>query len=192
MLKKLQEIAYIVSGIYEKENPTGDTLYLQAKHFDEHGAFRRDIFAGPEIAMEEKHEKHLLQDGDLLLISKGDHNKACLYKSEIGRAVASSTFFVVRVVDPEVLPEYLQWFLNTAFMQARLSGLARGTHIRSISKKMLTDVMVQLPPVETQRRILEVQSLWDKERALTRELLEEKENLYQRLLINLTNSNSEK
>lgn len=188
MLKKISDIAHIATGIYEKGSPSGDTLYLQAKHFDYNGAFRRDAAVSPEINMERKFERHLLINGDILLNAKGDANKACLYKSEIGRAVASSTFFVIRILDPNILPEYLQWYFNTAYMQAQFSGLSRGTQILSISKKMLMEVVVQIPAVETQKRVLEVQLLWDKEKALTLELLEQKDSFYQTVQTKLTKS----
>ncbi len=192
MLKNLSDIASIATGIYEKGSPSGDTLYLQAKHFDDSGEFRWDAAPSPEINMDGKLDRHLLFDGDILLTAKGDNNRACLYKTEIGQAVASSTFFVVRVIERDIIPEYLRWYFNTTYMQSQFSGLSRGTHILSISKKMLMDLMVQIPPLESQKQILELQTLWGKERALTLKLLEEKQTLYQNLLINLAKSNFKK
>lgn len=192
MLRKLKDIASIATGIYEKSSPSGDTFYLQSKHFDEYGEFRGDAFLNPEIVMDGKLERHLLRDGDVLLTAKGDNNKACLYRNEIGQAVASSTFFVIRLTAQDMLPTFLQWYFNTTYMQSQFSGLSRGTHILSISKKMLMDVGVHLPPLKIQQKILDVQTLWEKERVLTLEILEQKEIFYQNLLINLAKSKSKK
>ena len=192
MNKKLEDIASIATGVYEKGSPTGDTFYLQAKHFDEYGKFRQDSLLVPEVDLDERLERHLLEDGDVLLIAKGENNRACLYQEEIGKAVASSTFFVIRLTEGKVIPEFLHWLLNTAYMQAVLSSLSRGTHISSISKKILSKMEIQIPPLEQQKKVLRMQSLWEKERSLTSELIELKEKYYETLLLNLANPKVEK
>lgn len=185
MQKRIEQIAAISTGVYEKTNPAGDTIYLQGKHFDDTGRFRENNAVSPELQAGERLEKHLLHDGDILLIAKGEHNRACLYQSAIGRAVASSTFFVIRPTIGGLMPEYLQWYLNTAYMQGIFTALSKGTQIASLSKKALADIEIPLPPLQTQREILEVQRLLDKERSITSELIQLKDNMYQRLLLNL-------
>lgn len=184
MHKKLADIASITTGLYEKVQLAGDTLYLQGKHFDEYGRFREDMVIPPELQCDERIGKHLLRDGDILLISKGENNRACLYHKTIGQAVASSTFFVFRLRESNLLPAFLQWYLNTAYMQEMFAGLSKGTQIASLSKKTLADIEIPSPPLETQREILDIQGLWDKEKALTNALLNQKDVLYQHLLLN--------
>ncbi|MCB9264787.1 MAG: restriction endonuclease subunit S [Lewinellaceae bacterium] len=190
MNKKLEDIAAISTGVFKKGSPSGTAYYLQAKHFDEYGRFHPEGIITPEISMDGRLRKHLLQDGDILLVSKGFSNKACLYPAEVGPALASSTFLVISVKDEGVYPEYIQWYLNTSAMQAILSSLARGTRIPSLSKKALAKVEVQIPSIQRQKQILEMQRLWEKERALTFELIELKEALYQGFLFDLTKSNT--
>ncbi len=189
MIKKLEDIANITTGVYEKAAASGDTFYLQSKHFDAQGKFLGDAVIQPEIFLDTRLERHLLQQGDILLIAKGDYNRACLYQKEASPAVASSTFFVIRLKDERVVPEYLQWYFNTAFMQSMFSSLSRGTQIASLSKKAVAQVEVANPPVPVQQRILEIQGLWEKERVLALALLEQKEVFYQNLLLNLSKSN---
>lgn len=188
MHRKLEEIGSITTGIYEKGRPSGDTYYLQAKHFDEQGKFRSDAILSPEIQMEDRLERHILQDKDLLVTAKGVSNRICLYQSEIGRSVASSTFFVFRLQVSRILPEYLQWYLNTSKMQSVLSSLSKGTHILSLSKKSLSKVKVEIPPLEQQQEVLKLQSLWEVEQKTTLELLEQKDLFYQNILLNLATS----
>lgn len=190
MKRKLDDIAGISTGVFKKGSPSGTVFYLQAKHFDDYGRFHPDGVVSPEISMDDRLERHLLQEGDILLISKGDSNRACLYQTEVGPAVASSTFFVIRLRSNEVLPEYLQWYLNTSFLQSTLFALSRGTRILSLSKKALAKVEVSIPSIRQQEQILKAQALWEKERALTFELVELKGALYQNLLFNLTKSNT--
>ena len=136
-MQKLTDLAIIATGVYQKARPFGDTLYLQGKHFDGEGRLREDVVLAQELSMNDKLKRHLLEDGDILLMAKGGNNRACIYKQGIGQAVASSTFFVIRLKEGQVLPEYLHWLLNTSQLQNRLSELGRGTHIRSLSKKMV-------------------------------------------------------
>jgi restriction endonuclease S subunit len=161
MLLNLEKIGSVISGIYKKGSPTGDTYYLQAKHFDEHGKFRKDIIISPEVAMDDRLERHILQDKDLLITAKGENNRVCLYQSRIGQSVASSTFFVIRLHEPNILPEFLQWYFNTSKMQGLFSSLSRGTHILSLSKKALLKVKIEIPTLEQQHEVLKLQSLWE-------------------------------
>lgn len=188
MLKRLGDIASIITGVYEKVHPSGDTLYLQGKHFDEYGRIREDMIITPELHAEERLGKHLLRDGDILLIAKGESNRACLYRKEIGQAVASSTFFVIRLTERGLLPEFLRWYFNTGYMQEQFSGLSRGTQISSLSKKTLSEIEVPTPLLKKQQEILEIQRLWEKEKSLTTELLNLKDVWYQKLLLNQTKS----
>lgn len=188
MQKKIEEIASITTGVYEKVHPSGDTLYLQGKHFDEYGRIREDMVMYPELQADERLGKHLLRDGDVLLIAKGESNRACLYRKAIGQAVASSTFFVIRIIEGGLLPEFLQWYFNTGYMQEVFSGLSRGTQISSLSKKTLSEIEFPVPPLITQRKILETQRLWDHEKSLTLELLELKDSRNQKLLLNQAKS----
>jgi restriction endonuclease S subunit len=188
MQKRLGDIASITTGVYDKMQPSGDTLYLQGAHFNEYGQLREDIIIKPELLADERLAKHLLTDGDILLIAKGGSNRACIYHREIGKAVASSIFFVVRLFDRQLLPEFLQWYLNTSYMQDVFSGLSIGTHISSLSKKVLSEIEVPVLPLKNQKEILHAQLLWDKEKALSIKLLTLKEALYENLLLNQTKS----
>ncbi len=192
MQKRLEDLASITTGVYEKPTLSGDTLYLQGKHFDEFGRIREELTINPELWADERLEKHLLQDGDILLVAKGGSNRACLYESKFGQAVASSTFFVIRMTSKDVTPDYLQWYFNTYYMKEMFSGLSKGTQIVSLSKNAIADLEIPTPSLEAQRKILEIQSLWDREKALTRQLLNLKDMTYQRQLLHNAKSNPTK
>lgn len=184
MQKKLEDIASITTGVYEKVHPSGDTLYLQGTHFNEYGRIRRDMPMRPELQADERLAKHLLKDGDILLIAKGENNRACLYQKEIGQAVASSTFFVIRLPEGPLLPEFLQWYFNTGYMKGMFAGLSKGTQISSLTKKTLSEIEIPMPLLKKQVEILETQRLWEQEKLLTTALLDLKDTLYQKLLLN--------
>jgi restriction endonuclease S subunit len=185
MTQKLKDIASIATGLYKKPDPSGNVYYLHGKHFDENGVFRTDAVLAKDIFIDDKLEKHLLQDKDILFIAKGDNNRACLYTADIGKAVASSLFFVIRVDPAVILPEYLVWFLNTTVTQSIIHTMARGSYIPSVSKKFLKDLKVSIPPINIQKKIIELLQIWRHEKEIMLQLLEEKAKLYEQHCLNL-------
>lgn len=184
MKRKLSQISRISSGVYEKTSPAGDARYLQSKHFDDRGRFMDSDPNEQLVLLEKRLEKHRLQQGDVLLIAKGERNIACLYEAHIGPAVASSTFLVIRPEQEGVLPAYLQWFLNTKVVQERLGRLAKGTRIQSLSKKAVGELDIPLPDLTRQNELLHLQTLWQREQSLLEALLREKAAYYEQLLLN--------
>ncbi len=191
MTEKLKNIATTTTGLYKKPEPFGDAFYLHGKHFDKWGYLKNDAVLSKDIRINNKTKKHLLQDKDILFIAKGDNNRACLYYTKYGQAIASSLFFVIRVDRNVLIPEYLRWYINTPATQNRLEQFSKGSHIPSISKKSLRELEIYLPPLATQMRILEMDKLWRKERAITERIISEKESYYQQVLINLAKEKSE-
>jgi Type I restriction modification DNA specificity domain len=191
MQKSLQELASITTGVYQKASPSGDTFYLQGKHFDEQGKLREDVFLTPELQMDRKLKHHLLEDSDILLMAKGESNRACLFESHTGNAVASSIFIIIRLKSRELSPKFLQWYLNTPQTQNILAGQSRGTHTLSLSKGVLESLEVPVPTLEVQHKILVVHELWQREKMLQTILLHEKEIFYQSILVNLTKTKSQ-
>ncbi len=171
MRKKIKEIAIVQSGIYAKTDQTGDVIYLQAKHFSNMGETAPSLHA--DLRMEGKIKNHILQDGDLLFAAKGSKNFTARYSKDIGFAVASSTFIVIRIKDDKqnsILPDYLKWFLNRPDTLSKLQSGAKGTGIPSISKSFIEQIKIDIPPVETQLNILKVQELRHKEESIKKQI----------------------
>jgi restriction endonuclease S subunit len=101
---------------------------------------------------------------------KGTKNFAALYENHNKPAVASTSFFVLRLTDETVLPEYLAWFLNSQITQTYLKAFARGTSIPSISKQVLETVEITIPDIEIQNAILQISKLRIKEKTLKQEI----------------------
>lgn len=165
----LRNIAHFKSGVYAKPEYHQDTLYLQASDFDEYG----DILQGlrPVLSSEGKYQRNLLQDGDVLFSAKGIHNFGVVYKESFGYAVASSTFIVIRLKGMEkVNPEYLAWFLTHTSQIKRLHSRQLGTTIPSISIRELSELNVEMPSLEVQHHVLQIQKLRNEQKQLAQEL----------------------
>lgn len=164
----IKDIAQIQTGLFAKPSGIGELVYLQSKHFDEYGQLNAMLH--PDLEAEGISEKHLLKDGDVLFAAKGTKNFAAVYENHNEPAVASTSFFVIRPMDKNVLPQYLAWFLNSHSIQMLLKSQATGTSIPSISKQVLENLEMTVPDLETQNVILQITKLRNKEKTLKQEI----------------------
>lgn len=162
---KLKDIAEIQTGIYAKASPSPDTVYLQVSDFDSEGVICHSI--RPSIATTKKNIGHYLKDGNLLFAAKGNNNFCAIFIGNNEQCVASSSFLVIRGIKKSIAqPEYINWYLNLLSTLALLSSNAVGTSIPSITKAMLEEIEIPLPPIATQEKIVEIAKLQKKERHL--------------------------
>lgn len=164
----IKDISNIQTGLFAKPSGNGEVVYLQAKHFDEYGQPISTLH--PDLMADDISEKHLLRNGDVLFAAKGTKNFAAVYENHNQPAVASTSFFVIRLTDRNVFPEYLAWFLNNHSTQILLKGQAIGTSIASISKAVLEKLEIQIPSIKTQKAILQITILRKKEKTLKQEI----------------------
>ncbi len=129
------------------------------------------------IKMNGPSDRHLVKRKDLIFRSRGQTTTAAIVDTEIGLAVVGGPLLRVRVTSKHVLPEYLCWFVNQASAQAFLHSRATGTAMTVIGKSALDDLQVPLPPLETQKQIVALADLSNKEQKLMRELAAKKEKL---------------
>lgn len=171
MRTNLKNIASIQTGIFSKPVAKGEVIYLQAKHFDENGQLKTSLH--PDLKANYISEKHLLRHGDVLFAAKGTKNFAAWYESKNQPAVASTSFFVIRIQDNfinKILPEFLVWFINQPGSQKFLKERAIGTSLVSISKVVLEQLEITIPDLHTQKAILKITQLWNNEKNLKRQI----------------------
>jgi restriction endonuclease S subunit len=181
----LGHIANIQTGIFAKPVPKGEIVYLQSKHFNENGQLHALLH--PDLKADNITEKHLLRHGDVLFAAKGTKNFAAWYESKNQPAVASTSFFVIRLNDSfqnQILPEFLVWFMNHPISQKFLKGNAIGTAIVSISKSVLEELELSIPDVKTQKAILKISELHKREKKIMHGIEELKEKIIQQQILN--------
>jgi hypothetical protein len=173
---KLAEIAALSAGIYLKPSAYGDVACLQVSDFGADGALVH--VPAHDLALTERQSRNLLQAGDVLLTTKGTHNRAFLFPEAVAPAVAGSAFIVVRLLaTAPVLPAYLAWWLNTEATQAELRLHARGSAITSISKEVIASLAVPIPSLEQQALMLKIQALAERENRIRQEIAQQR-NLF--------------
>ncbi len=118
---------------------------MQARYFDENGNLSSSLQA--DLKMTSQTTKHLLKSGDVLFAAKGTKNFAAVFGENHPPSVASTTFFVLTIRNPDVLPEYLAWVLNNQATQSFLKRNAIGSSMVSISKEVLSDLQIWSKPI---------------------------------------------
>ena len=167
MKTDLKHISTIQTGLFAKPIAKGDIVYLQAKHFDENGQLKTSLH--PDLKADTITDKHMLRHGDVLFAAKGTKNFAAWFEKTNQPAVASTSFFVIRVQENfsnKILPEFLVWLINHPIAQKFLKGKAIGTSLVSISKSVLSALEISIPDVKTQKAILKISQLNNTEKRL--------------------------
>ena len=184
MYKRIKEIAKVQSGVYLKNEPQGEVFYLQVKDFNSNCEIADWEKLKPTLTYDTRTLDHLLKDGDLLFAAKGTFNFCVIYNKEIGEAVASSSFIVIRIWNTnQVLPEYLAWFFNHPQTMQYLKLNAKGTAILSISKATIENMDMYIPSIEKQKQIVQLANLQKHEKWLREEITRRRETFIDNLLM---------
>lgn len=159
----LSAIATFSNGLWKgKKGPFTTAKVLRNTNFRPHGAMSLDDVA--EIDVETKQlEKRRLQKGDIILERSGGGPKqpvgrVVLFDLDDGIFSFSNFTSVVRITDKtKVEPAYLHQVLNWWHASGVTEGIqSRSTGIRNLDFKAYKELGVPLPPLEEQRRIVEV------------------------------------
>ena len=184
MKTTLSNIVSIQTGFFARPDNSGDVVCLQSKHFDELGNITAQLF--PELDSSKISQKHFLHSGDVLFAAKGTKNFAAIFQQIKHDAVASTSFFVLRIKDEyktKILPEYIAWYINLPSTIGFLKEKSSGTSIVSISKPTLSRLEIPLPSTEKQQKILNIMQLKQKEKTLQMQINQFKNLILQHKLI---------
>jgi restriction endonuclease S subunit len=183
--RKIKDIAIVRSGAYIKEAPEGDVCYLQVNNFNK--MENKFLLSKPTLELNSKTKHHLLSEGDLVFAAKGTSNFCAIFHRSMGKVVASSSFLVIRIVDQAIIsPDYLCWILNREDTLAYLKTNAIGTSMPSISKTLIEEYAINIPPMDIQNRIVAIIQLQQRERQLHERILCLRKKLTEKQLIEIT------
>lgn len=170
-------------GLYAQPETSGSAAYLQVRQFSDDGRFSAE--ADEFINVDKKVESHLLKDGDVLFVGKGNRLFSWCYHQTDQPAVASSIFFVLRPDVSVVDPDYLAAILNAPQSKASFLQIGGGTNIFSIRKSELGAFQIPLPPLHQQKQVAALAQLHQKEIELAQQLITQKHNLYTAIISKL-------
>lgn len=155
--------------------------YLQGKHFDNLWDLKEKLI--PDLSDDDVAKRYLLRPWEILFSAKGTRNIAALYKEEYGPCVASSTFFVIKVKDNAILPEYLAILLNEAQKGSYFKNSFSWSTVPSIPKSILENFEINIPLIKKQKHIIHIYDLYKQQLKLYDKLLKKKSELINSLIL---------
>lgn len=162
-----------------QHEPDGDVVVIQMKDIDDASLIHAE--GAVRVVLREAKQHHFLRPGDLLFGWRRRGDSAVQVPEAIGVAVLGAPLILIR--PHGVLPAYLCWYLNAPATRFRLSPLAQGTAVRTISADALKTLEVPLPPMAVQRRIAEAAALFERERSLMARIAAQRHRLTDYLLM---------
>lgn len=114
-------------------------------------------------------DRYRLADGDVVFRGRGAIRSAT-YRGTPNLVVALSPLMILRIRAEPLLPEYLAAFLRSRRVIAELESRMQGSSIRFVGKAEVEDLDIPVPPIEQQRRIIELDQLAQRERKLAAHL----------------------
>ncbi len=182
MRKPLKDIAEIRSGHTFRgkipEDTEGNYHVLQIKDVrNKWKIYPKNL---PLIRAIDVTYSNFLESNDVVMPARGEHYNAAVFKldnNSIKQVIPSNQLFILKIKRNQALPGYLCWYLNQNETQEYLKSEIRGTNIPFISKESLSHLMVRLPSIETQKKIVELIECWEREKELTEQLMQNRETM---------------
>lgn len=188
-LQPLRKVADIKSGYTFREKveeiENGDVHVAQIKDVrkacKEHSSTSFSAIDLPRINSSGK-TKGFTEPDCVLLPSRGEYTQASYFaKAEdySSPLIVSSQFLVIKPRTSNLDPRYLCWALNQTKIQhfLREGAGSQGTNIVMLKVADVSDIKINVPSLDTQRKIVEINDLWEQERALTYKLLANRETM---------------
>ena len=174
MRKRIDEIADVRTGFQFRHklepDPAGTHLVIQAKDIDAGRGHLLDAGELLRVVPPREPGNDLLRKGDVLYLAKGRRNYATPVGRLSGSTVAVGYFFVLRVRQEGIRPDYLAWYINQPPAQGYLADFFRGTGIPFIRMEDFAALEVPIPPADVQERIVAVHRLALRERDLLKQI----------------------
>jgi hypothetical protein len=117
-----------------------------------------------------------LKAGDVLFVSKGARFYAVCIDKPPSAAVCSPHFFLLQVLPrAALLPAFLAWQINQPPFQRQLQQAAEGSSQLSIRRPVLESLMLCVPSLADQQRIVALAELARQERHALQQLIHNRE-----------------
>ena len=126
-----------------------------------------------------------VKKGDVFFRSRGQLMKSAILTKDIVSTITSAPLIRIRAKESQVLPEYINWFISQKPAQEYFTQRAKGTTISMISKSTLENLDIYLPIIATQRKIIELAALSEREQTITQSIASKRKSYISTTLLAL-------
>ncbi len=150
--EKLKDVADVFRGkaVTEKADG-GNVAVINISNITDTGITYESL--DTIVAEERKIGRYLLEDGDVLVTTKGYAVKIAVYERQEKMTIASSNLCVIRPNTRLMNGTYLKLFLESETGKLLIKALQRGTAIININSQDLCEIEVPVPPLDEQLEI---------------------------------------
>ena len=177
---KLKDIANVLSGVYLRPSPSGEIAYLQVSDLQVLPLVNTTL----KVDFVPKLSRYMLQQGDILFAGKGTRYLCQTFNLNI-QAVPSTTLYIIRPNQEQVLPEYLCWFLNLPQTESIVRATQVGSSMPMILKSSLEELEIPVPDRATQTLVLKIAYLQQREQQLMSTIAEKRAQVTNQILYKL-------
>ncbi len=199
MKRKVSELATVQLGYQHREKiepaSIGTHRVIQAKDVVTEGRFSEflvssvGIWTGSLYMVTPKGPtwKYQVEPGDVLFAARGSRNFGIAvdprwirpFPDSFENILAASHFYILKPNVSRVIPDYLAWCINQPGTQKLLQSMATGSHMKMIPKSVFEEVLLDVPPIETQHKIVTLHVLAERERKLVNQIAERRSLIIQ-------------
>ncbi|EJS03868.1 restriction endonuclease subunit S [Bacillus cereus] len=130
------------------------------------------------VSNDELDNQYFTKEGDVL-IRLSHPNTAVFIEEQHSGLLIPSYFAIIKVDQKKFLPEYIAWYLNSVIVKKELERSQSGSRIPSTNQNVLKTLPVVWTTLSKQKALIELKRIHQKEKKLYKELIKEKELLFQ-------------
>lgn len=154
---KLQEVCEVFRGKVVKKNKDSDLANGNVGFVNISNITAWDLdctnLEKIEIDEDRKIRNYILEDGDLLLASRGTIVKCAIFREQAIKCIASPNITIIRPKTKVLSSEYLKVFFDSTPGRIALDALKQGDIVVAISYQELKNLKVPIPPMDEQKKI---------------------------------------
>lgn len=188
--EKLKNIAKISAGFPLRGTTEGlepgDVHFIQLRNISLESGI--DWLAVSKVSLPTSRVPKWLINGDIIFAARGSNNYAIALNAPPQKTVCAPHFFVITPLSSaQILPEFLAWQINQKQAQSHFARAASGAVNLHIRRDTLETLPVALPPLAKQQQIIDIDKTYTKERRITQQLLENRQQQIEAIAQNLFN-----
>ena len=178
--KKIKEVADVIAGytfrVALEAHTDGLMAVIQSKDvLDDLYINQRNL---AKIDLQEYNTKAIIEEDDIVISSRGNF-KASVVKGNLTNMIASSSVYVLRIQDKNILPEYLAIYLNSIEGQKKIQKKVTGSVIKTILRRDLENLQIPMLGIGMQNKVINLyknnkaqQQLLNRKKVLTNQIIE--------------------
>lgn len=156
----LSELARFTYGFTDKAKETGDTRFIRITDIDDNGNLRRSD--AKYITLTEESRKYLLKKGDILLARTGATYGKTLYIPDDTPAVFASFLIKIELDNSRILNRYYWHFAKSTQYWTQAEKYVSKAGQQQFNSKAVGRVLVPIPPLGVQQKIVDILDKFDK------------------------------